>query len=119
MLISTHVQAESNFSTNFSFALGVGDSILDVGVTSPGKRILLPSQFDNWNCSVTHQFLSPDGKSVYHNVACHDVTSDAVVGVTISCPRLRETTEFANFFLRKGGAEVSLGGSCTTKRVSR
>jgi hypothetical protein len=108
-----------NLSTTFVFVVQVGETRTEYTTpTSPGKRLILPVAFDNWNCVITPTHMSDDGSAYYENIACSDTASPVVFGASVECPIQKEGGDVSTLFLRAGVANVTLMGLCRTRAVS-
>lgn len=115
-LVGIPAHAQSQLTTTFSFNVNIGGTIQSVPFpTQDGMRMTLPSVFSDWNCTITHKFMSNDGKSVYHNIACVSATTGTIIGVSVSCPINSKGGDIDAFFLRKDGVNVGFTGQCITQ----
>jgi hypothetical protein len=117
LIIPEYIEA-GQLTTDFAVKVTVGNITNDVNIPTPANmRIALPSIMDDWNCTVTNLFISNDGKSKYRNVACINVSTSIVFGISISCPSQKEGKDYEQFFMRSGDANIGFDGWCQTYQV--
>jgi hypothetical protein len=118
LALAPKVVGADQLTTDFYVDVNVGGSVFHEVIPTPeDKRMALPPELSNWNCTVTPAFLSKDGKEIYHNIACFDTLSHLVVGTSVVCPLQTIGSDDKDFFLRKGEANISFYGGCITHQV--
>src|ERR1035437_4344963 len=112
---SSSPASSDQLTTQFSISYSVNGVGRDAQIPTPAnKSWLLPSDLSDWECEVTGAFMAKDGLSIYHNVVCVSISTNAVIGTSIYCPLNKEGYGQSGFFLRKGNTDLSVAGSCRT-----
>lgn len=98
------VASAEQLTTDFAVFVVVGKQTLRQPIPKTVEYyITLPSAFSDWTCHISKELLSPDGKSVYHNIVCANTQFN--IAAEASCALGSESAAIDSFRLQSNTAD--------------